>query len=133
MNRTIAFALLATVALSGCQTRSQESDQALASQVPENYRSQVAAYFRKTLKDPYSVRDAEISSPTSVFVGLINGGSLPGVCVKMNGKNSFGAYIGIKTVAVSFQNGAVSGVGEPVFDTCRDVSYRLFPELMAIS
>jgi hypothetical protein len=122
--------LLISTLLGGCQTAKGPEGQALEAQVPANYRAQVAAYLRKTLKDPYTVRDAEISAPTTIFVGLVNGGSAPGVCLKMNSKNSFGAYTGLQIHAVAMRNGEVTGMGEPLFDTCRNVTWSPFPEIM---
>ena len=133
MKHHTIFALCAGLALAGCQPTNQGSVVELAAQVPTNYRAQVAEHFRKTLKDPYSVRDAEISQPTTVFVGLLNGGNAPGVCVRMNAKNSFGAYIGLKTDAVVFRNDVVVGSAEPVFDTCTKETFSPFPVMMSPS
>jgi hypothetical protein len=125
-----AFIPLLIVALSGCQSTNGQGRQALVELVPANYRGLVAAYLRKTLKDPYSVRDAEISGPTDIFVGLINGGTAPGVCVRMNAKNSFGGYIGIETSAGVIRNGEVVGMGPPSFSTCQNVTWHPFQEII---
>lgn len=75
------------------------------------------------------MRDAEISEPTTSFVGLVNGGTLPGVCVRMSAKNSFGAYIGIQTISVPFRNGVAAGTTQPIFGTCANVQWKPFPEM----
>lgn len=127
-----ALAIAATI-LSGCATTKPAEIAALASQVPADYKAQIIAYVVETMKDPYSIKSAQISTPTTSFVGLVNGGNAPGVCVRMNGKNSFGAYIGVETYSVAFRNGRVLGITEPLFGTCQNVSFQPFPELENIS
>lgn len=119
----------AAVLLAGCSASGPVETAKLAAQVPPDYRAQIIRYVQATMKDPYSIRSAEISGPTSSFVGLVNGGSAPGVCLRMNGKNSFGAYIGVQTYSVAFRNGQVLGITEPLFGTCQDVTFAPFPEL----
>lgn len=118
--------------LAGCQTVTPEAKAEISQGVPSDYREQTALYFRRFLKDPYSVRDAEISEPTSAFAGLLYGGNVPAVCVRFNAKNSFGAYTGIRTFAVGFKDGKVTGQVqvEVWFDTCRKERYEPFHEMM---
>ncbi len=130
LRKNLLFVFPIFAALGGCQTTKGPDGQALAAQIPSNYRAQIAAHLKKTLKDPYSVRDAEISEPTTIFVGLVNGGSAPGACIRLNSKNSFGAYTGLQTFTVVMKNGEITGVREPVFDTCRSVTWSPFPEIM---
>jgi hypothetical protein len=116
--------------LAGCETTAPTAENKVTvAQIPSNYRSLAADYFKRTLKDPYSVRDAQITEPTVIFVGLVNGTKAPGVCVQMNAKNSFGAYIGQQAFAVSFRNGQILTVAPPVFDTCSKAQWRPFPEM----
>lgn len=115
------------LAVAGCQTTGQGA-QDLAAQIPTNYRAQIAAYLKQTLKDPYSVWDAEISEPTTLF-----GGDVPGVCVRMNAKNSFGGYVGIQTTSISFRDGVVRGTTEPVSEACSNVHWSPFPEMSGAS
>ncbi|MBY3183349.1 hypothetical protein HFO24_16985 [Rhizobium laguerreae] len=130
MQLKIAFFLALSVCLSSCETTAPTAENlAKVAQIPPNYKDQTVAYFKRTLKDPYSIRDAQITDPTVIFVGLVNGTSAPGVCVQMNGKNSFGAYTGIQFYAVAFKNGALFGVAPPVFDTCTKAVWRPLPEL----
>lgn len=125
---------MSAVLLTSCETTAPTvENKAKIAQIPSNYRAQTVTYLRRTLKDPYSVRDAEITDPTVIFVGLVNGTSAPGVCVRMNAKNSFGAYIGLQTMAVAFKNGSVMGAGEPVFDTCSKATWRPFTEMNGAS
>jgi hypothetical protein len=131
MNARILIGIAAaSLMLSGCETTTNTPENTvMVTQIPKDYRAQAVAYFKRTLKDPYSVRDAQITEPAVIFVGLVNGGKAPGVCVQMNAKNSFGAYTGMETFAVAFRNGQLLGVGAPVFDTCTNARWLPFPEL----
>jgi hypothetical protein len=79
MTRT-AFLLAAAIMLTGCLTdQAAETDaDSIARNVPRNYRATKAAYLRKVLKDPESVRDPEISNVTVVHDMRFGG---PSVCV----------------------------------------------------
>lgn len=122
--------LFALIVLSGCETSaSTPGNAAIAARVPVDYREKVSVYLKRTLKDPYSVRDAQITEPAVIFVGLVNGGTAPGVCVQMNAKNSFGAYTGIQAAAVVFRDGQVIASIPPVFDTCTKSTWQPFPEM----
>ncbi len=81
------------------------------------------------LYDPYSVRDAEISS----VVTLNKKSGLQAVCVKGNAKNRFGAYVGRQAVAVHIQNGTLAGTF-PEAPGCyrKGLKYYPFPELEAL-
>jgi len=130
--RTLKFVLAAAFVglLSSCQTTAPTPEnKAVVTQIPIDYKQQTVAYFRKTLKDPYTVRDAEITEPTVIFVGLVNGTTAPGVCVRMNAKNSFGAYTGVQAISVAFKAGKVFLVNPPLFDTCTKASWTAFPDL----
>ena len=91
------FAVAAAgLALSGCVTQ-QQVDDVMASQRPPSaaIRREIVKSARDYLFDPYSVRDAEISSVMDA-----PGGKLQFVCVKANAKNRLGAYTGRTTVSV---------------------------------
>lgn len=125
--RTLFSFVAMTIALTGCETSSPEALKKVAT-IPPNYRALTLEYFKKSLKDPYTVREAQITEPTPIFVGLVNGGTAPGVCVRLNSKNSFGAYTGLETHAVAFRGQNIA-VGPVVFDTCSKATFRPFPEL----
>lgn len=76
---------------------------ALKSQSPPTAALKRAIVFaaRDYLLDPYSVRDAEISS----VVTINQKKQVTGVCVKANAKNRFGAYVGRKPVGVVLVKG----------------------------
>src|SRR5262245_52344993 len=73
-----------------------------AQSVPPNYKAQIIDYMRTTLKDPYSVRAAAIGPAQEV---KYNWQSWPGVCVRLNAKNSYGAYSGLETLVAAFKDG----------------------------
>ncbi|MPR61241.1 hypothetical protein D7027_05325 [Ochrobactrum intermedium] len=81
--------------LAGCQT--QSADDMLASQRPPTsaIKAAIVKDARDYLIDPYSVRDAEISS-----VMDLAGGKMQAVCVKANAKNALGGYTGRQTISV---------------------------------
>ena len=78
---------------------------------PSDYQQIVKDYLHANLKDPYSVRDLEIGPPeqNSRWTGLLYSGELYAwrSCVAYNAKNSFGAYIGIKSYGYYIRNGEV--------------------------
>lgn len=96
--------------------------------MPKDYRLLIAAKLRETLKDPWSVRNPQIAEPTPMWVGLVHGGSVPVICVKLFAKNSFGAYEGAQTYGFTFQGG-IAPVQVPTLDGCETVAYTPFPEL----
>lgn len=85
---------------------------------------------RNFLYDPYSVRDAEISS--AVVTMGIDQRLYPNVCVKANAKNAFGGYTGRKTTMLSFDDSAriinvQQGYSAEAF--CRNTTFRPFQEI----
>lgn len=126
--------VLLAFALAGCQTT--PADEALVKQsVPKDYRAQVLQALRDNLRDPYSVRDAEITGPVALYVGLgagVNGSSRgPGVCLRYNAKNGYGGYVGRQLNAAWF---SASGVVlmTPMFNSCRGATWTTFNELEAL-
>jgi hypothetical protein len=72
----------------GCASTQGSSPAALAA--PANYRQLVAAKIRE-MEDVSALQAVEISRPRERFVGLINGGTRPAVCVRVVRPNIFGA------------------------------------------
>lgn len=97
--------------------------------VPDNYKELIVNRVIDRLKDPYSIRSASISKPTTGFVGLLNGGTRPIVCIKYNAKNSFGAYIGINEAVFFFKDGRIEGGLLGHMYACANAVYGPFPEL----
>lgn len=122
MRKSIVFAALA--ALTACQ--SVPPPATATAHIPGDYRRAAAAAIRNYLKDPYSVRDAMISEPT-MLSGLMIGGNKPGVCVTLNAKNGFGAYVGMQNFTIPFNGASPIAVFE---GNCADMHWTPFRELM---
>jgi len=137
MNR-IATCLLVCVGLSGCATAPGPITGSVQS-APANYRAQIIQYVKSNFKDPYSIRDASISSaPKQDYspMPLPNGTWASGfwvVCFKANTKNSFGGYTGIRQYGAIFVDGEInSTISNPRFESfCNGTPYEPFPELSA--
>lgn len=97
-----------------------------ADQLPPSYRSLIVAKMKTFLKDPYSVRDAEITGPMQTDYGF--GGHRPGVCFRLNAKNQYGAYNGVTTYVAGFKGRDVT-VGERITTDCDSHGWAPFPEL----
>lgn len=100
--------LLTAVAIVATLTACQTAPAAEPQRVPPNYRALAASLVRVSLKDPYSVRDAQISSPTTLS-GMLIGGRKPGVCVILNARNGFGGYTGLQSFSIAFDRGRAIG------------------------
>ncbi|MBX4911493.1 hypothetical protein HJA82_29705 [Rhizobium bangladeshense] len=100
--KRIAFIAMAA-ALTGCQTGPEQ----LASQRPvtPEIRQNIAQAARTTLRDPYSVRDAEISSVMGKGINTY-------VCVRANTKNGFGGYVGKTGYIIPLNNNRPTNVFE---------------------
>ena len=82
-----------------------------------NYESIVRDWMKRTLADPYSVRDLTIAKPVK---GWRTGSPLFGeksvnygweVIVTLNAKNQFGAYTGLQTYDLIIRDGKVQSDG----------------------
>jgi hypothetical protein len=109
------------------------SPQAVSSNIPTDYKAQIVAYAKADLKDPYSIKSAEISGPHLGFVGLLFGGQGSFVCARFNSKNSFGAYVGVQPTIYIFNNDKIRAAVEKG-PACTSVTdYQPFSELEQIS
>ncbi len=68
---------------------------------PSNHELLVKEWINSNLRDPYSIQDLQISSPVAdrYWGGLlVSGGYVYAhrVCVRINAKNAFGAYTGLR-------------------------------------
>ena len=124
-----AVILIFALALSGCQTT--QADFAARFAVPPDYRAKIVSVVKSAVKDPYSIRSAEVAAPSEEFVGLLNGGNRPAVCFRFNGKNSFGAYTGVETFVAVFDAGSAVFYRNE-FACRRAGGYEPFPELEQI-
>lgn len=132
--KNAATFLIVVFALGACQAPNAVQDDAADMQravaaVPQNYKQVIAQKIKESVKDPYSIRSAEISAPAPGFVGLVRGGNQPVVCARFNSKNSFGAYTGVKDWAFIFQNGQLTDMIPEGAMACQNRIYALFPEL----
>ena len=117
---------VAGLALSGCQT----AQEMFAHQKPvtADMKAQIVAGARDVLKDPYSIRDAEIS----YGVPAQGGGTF--VCVKANSKNAMGGYTGRKGWLIPFNKaGRIMNAfeGHP-FCNYTEIKYQPFPDVYAL-
>ena len=103
--RKIAWTALAAALLSAC---AGSPPPASPQPAPESadVEQRVKRHLDEALKDPYSVRDLEISPVVrgSVWTGLVNYGEAASwsSCVRYNAKNSYGAYVGRRSYRYHF-------------------------------
>jgi hypothetical protein len=103
------------LALAGCATQPNAAENAAADHgpYPGNYEAIVHTWISKTFFDPYSIRDLTIDKP---FKGWRTGAPLFGekpayygweVVVTVNGKNRFGAYVGLQKYDLIIRDGKI--------------------------
>ncbi|MCA0033544.1 hypothetical protein [Mesorhizobium sp. B263B2A] len=114
----------AALALAGCTTSAEQIDKQIAGQQPPSaaLRQKIVEAARTELKDPYSVRDATISSYIPA-PGKPNTGF---VCVRYNAKNGFGGYTGLSTVGTNVINGELRGLFQNPYQ-CTLASLHWYP------
>ena len=120
--------------LSGCVSTHQQT--ADTGPFPTRYREIAKDYLRRTLFDPYSVRDAEIAEPAvKASIYLLDPAPAWTICVRLNAKNRMGAYTGISEDALLVRGDRVTiSLNEltkpsPTIGMCRDAKWAPFPEL----
>jgi hypothetical protein len=134
---------IAAVTVLGCDAVNRKITSADESEVgpyPAQYKIIIRDYLRKTLLDPYTVRDAQISRPQmgKLFIegtlGVHESGWL--VCFRSNAKNRMGAYTGISDTALLIRGDRVlasssdpSHTNYPIKQICDDEKYEAFPEM----
>lgn len=144
-HRKIAAAAicLVTLSMAGCDAANRKimsADESEAGPYPIGYKIIARDYLRKTLMDPYSVRDAQISKPkmgkllVEGTLGAHEAGWL--VCFRSNAKNSMGAYTGISDMAMVIRGDRVlTSLSDPshshyvVKMICDDEKFDSFPEI----
>jgi hypothetical protein len=100
----VAAALVGTALFAGCAT----SEGSAASQaLPKNYREQIAAKLRQ-MEDPSVIQYVGVTQPKAIFVGLLKGGTRPGVCVRVDRPDLLGAR-GSWFYSFYAENGQVEG------------------------
>ena len=97
------------VVLAGCAARDGNLKM-FDNQVPvtTEERAAITAYIRNNFFDPYSIRDAQISSAVVSF-GLDGTKNPPMICVDANAKNRMGGYVGKRATLFYFaSNGQIA-------------------------
>jgi hypothetical protein len=103
----------------------------LAGPYPENYRQISLQHLKKTLIDPYSVRDAEIAPPVARYSWVMTDPG-PGWIVNWrgNGKNRMGGYTGITESRIFIRDGkALYSDSGPAPYYATSAPYSAWPEL----
>jgi hypothetical protein len=103
--RTVLLFVVMLLIASGCVRVSPQGRELVRADVgpyPSDYQAMVSMWLKTNLKDPYSVMDLQMTSPVEdrYWGGLlITGGYISAYrsCVRYNAKNSFGAYVGLRT------------------------------------
>lgn len=90
------------LALSGCVTAEQINMMVASSTPPTSVEKKIIKeYVRNNFKDPYSIRDAEVS-----YFFVNSRGNRTG-CINVNAKNGFGGYIGRRFTSFQINGGHV--------------------------
>jgi hypothetical protein len=121
----IAFVIV-LAALTSCTTSSpSEGAGKPAQNLPANYKAQIVERVHSTFNDPFSIKDAEISAPSTATVGFEK---LPMVCFRLFAKSQYGAYMGQQTMHAVFKNGKMIPTGTLATGDCNG-PWQPFPEL----
>lgn len=130
--------LLAVTSLSACSSIGTPSAN-FDDPFPENYKQIVLQGIKDRFFDPYSIRDAAISSPRVGPPFNIGGSEGWVVCFKGNVKNRMGGYIGMRESVFMIRGGKVIDFTEgpePFYTApyyCKDVTYEPFSEANMMS
>jgi hypothetical protein len=109
--KTFPLILIAAL-VAGCATppAPQEVASANYGPYPSNYKEIVQGWIKQRFRDPYSIRDLKLGVPEKYWVQdppLLGGKTHYGymVAVALNGKNAFGAYVGIQAYRLLIRDG----------------------------
>jgi hypothetical protein len=130
---TVALLLVTGFTVGACQAPSANiSGAPNIAAFPGNYRQIIAQKIRENVKDPYSIRSAEISQPVPDGWNF-HGSTVPFVCARFNAKNSFGGYTGVESWAFIFENGQMTETIVGAVAACEDRTYTPYPELETLN
>lgn len=118
----LAFGVVATAGCARMEVISPEQ----AGAYPSTYREDVRAFVMEHFKDPYSLRDVQISAPQPVSIGGYGKGYR--ACLRLNAKNSMGGYIGLTAYELMLANGLVRDTSMGEWG-CEGVRYEPWPEM----
>lgn len=121
--KRLIFVIATCTTLAGCQTAGERFAQQRPATSAE--RASIVAGARNVMRDPYSIRDAEISN----FVPDVTGKN-GHICVVANAKNAFGGYTGRKGWLVAMVDGkAVNAWEDHPMCGLAQMRYQPFPEI----
>ena len=92
---------------------------------PTNYRSDILAMLRVYLNNPTEIRDAAISAPMLMRIGLRDRYV---VCLRLNARKGDGGYVGSKDYAAVFVAGRPDQLIDAKGEQCGATEYQPFPE-----
>ncbi|QSY98560.1 hypothetical protein J2J97_32160 (plasmid) [Rhizobium bangladeshense] len=118
------LAALLIAPLSACVAAPSADAKPKQASIPADYKAQIKERLKTTLVDPYSLRDLEITAPQPI---PYFGSSYPGVCLRFNPKNNYGAYSGMQTYIVYFAGGRMKVIDHPNVKVCG--AWKPAPEL----
>ncbi len=118
-----AIATLAAAAGFGCTLQEPKIDE---NAYPSNYKEKLLERLHGHLEDPVGVRDAFISEPALRPVG---GVSRYVVCVRYNGRDRSGRYMGPREIMGVFHSGLMTQMIDAGREQCGNAAYQPFPEL----
>jgi hypothetical protein len=120
---------LAVAALSAGCTTTDASSPSLA--LPKNYREQIAAKLRQ-MEDPSVIQYVGITQPKTMFVGIMNGGTRPAVCVQVDRPTPFGDR-GTWYYSFYAENGQVDGFKRVPMGAVQAMMLQCEPPLTTIT
>ena len=131
MSKFVVTSLIAGLLLSGCAVR-EANLRILDNQrvLTSTEKTALVAHVRETFFDPYSIRDIEVST-AAPSMG-IDGSTTFNVCLKLNGKNRLGGYVGRSATIYYFNPaGAIVHSSDIDYGFCSNpkLRYSQFPEL----
>lgn len=128
-----SLVILLPLSLVGCASSGEVSgisytdDRGVSDQLfPNNYRTELLAFFRTYLNDPAGTRDAQMADPVQRQVG----GRLRYVsCVRYTPRGMDGAYREPQLRGVMYVDGRLDRVIDDASEVCKGVNFSPFPEL----
>lgn len=125
MKKVIAASALSMLT-AGCLTVPERLAQQRPATAAE--KASIVAGARDVMKDPYSIRDAEISQ----FVPATSGPD-GNICVRANAKNGFGAYTGRTNWLIAVSGGKAVNAWEGHAHCAHpQIKWQPFPEIYAL-
>jgi len=121
--------LAAAVALAACTVARLSGDEPNDGEDPRNpqpanYRSEILAALRIYLNNPVEIRDAGISAPLLMRIGLRDRYV---VCLRLNARKSE-EFVGSKDYVAVFVAGRLDQVVEAKREQCATAEFQPFPE-----